>query len=84
MIKKLFTALYVDDRIFYFNVDSGEVILSSNDMGIFIVDLKIILDDTNYDADDPGFIIHTRLFAWHSKFEKPKALEKELNENLML
>ena len=63
MIKKLFTALYVDDRILCFNEDSGEVILSCNDMGIFIVDLNVVLDDTNYDADDPEFIIHLKLLV---------------------
>ena len=84
MIKKLFTALYVDNRILSFNEDSGEVILSCNDMGIFIVDLNVILDDTNYDADDPEFIIHLKLLAWHSKFEKRKPLKKQLNEKLML
>ena len=30
------------------------------------------------------FIIHVRLLAWHIKFEKRKAVKKELNEELML
>ena len=41
-------------------------------MGIFAVDFdKIILDDdNNFDEDDPDTIIHLRLFAWRTKFEK--------------
>ena len=44
----------------------------------------MILDDTNYDEDDPETIIHIRLLDLHIKFEKRKALKKELNEELML
>ena len=56
MIKKLLTALYVDDNILYFNEDSGDAILSCNKMGILSVDININLDDTNYDEDDPEAI----------------------------
>ena len=38
---------------------------------------------TNNNRDDPETIIHVRLLASHSKFEKRKALKKELNEELM-
>ena len=44
----------------------------------------ITLDDANYDADVPEIIINFRLLAWYIKFEKRKALKKELNEELML
>ena len=37
----------------------------------------------NFDEDDPDTIIHIRLLAWHTKFEKRKELKKELNEKLM-
>ena len=54
-------------------------------MGIFSVDFNNTnLDDTNYDEDDPETIIHVRLLACHSKFEKRKAFKKELKEELML
>ena len=36
MIKKLFTTLYADENIFYFNEDSGNVVFSCNEMGILI------------------------------------------------
>ena len=39
---------------------------------------------TNYDEDDPETIIHVRLLVWHIKFEKRKALKKDMNEKLML
>ena len=54
-------------------------------MGILSIDLNNVnLDNTNYNEDDPETIIHVRLLAWYSKFEKRKALKKELSEELML
>ena len=47
---------------------------------------NINLDDVNdddHDDDDPKTIIHVRLLAWLSKFEKKKHLKK-INEKLML
>ena len=53
-------------------------------MGILNIHLNNIkLVNTNYDGDDPDTIIHVRLFAWHIKFEKRKALKIQLNEELM-
>ena len=85
MIKKLFPALCTDDNIFYFNGDSSNAIFSCNEMGVLSIDLNnTSLDETNYDENDPETIIHIRLLTWHIKFEKRKALQKELNEELML
>ena len=54
-------------------------------LGVLSIDLnKFNPDDTNYDEDDPETVIHIRILAWHIKFEKRKALEKELNKELML
>ena len=61
MIKKLFTVLYADDNTMYFKENSGYVIFSRNKMGI--------LDDNNYDEDDPETTILVRLLPWPSKFE---------------
>ena len=73
------------DNVLYFNEDSGDVVFSCNEMGILSIDLNSInLDDTNYDGDDPESIIHIRHLAWHIRFEKQKALNKKLNEELML
>ena len=52
-------------------------------MGILNIDLNNINFDKNFDKDDPDTIILLRLSAWHVKFEKRKALKKELNEELM-
>ena len=48
-----------------------------NEMGILSIDLNNInLDNSNYDEDEPGTIIHVRLLAWHIKFENRKVIEK--------
>ena len=80
MIKKLFTALYADENILYFNEDSGNVTFICNGMGILSIDLNNI---NLYDKDDPDTIIHVRFLAWHIEFRKRKNLEKELSEKLM-
>ena len=77
MIKKLVTALYEDNNVLYFNEVSGEAIFSCNEMSILSIVLNNInLDDTNYDEDDSGTVIHIKNLAWHIKFEKRKALKK--------
>ena len=44
MIKKLFTALYADKNILYFDEDFGNVVFSCNKMDILIaLTLKIII-----------------------------------------
>ena len=84
MIKKLFTVLHADENILYFEEDFGSIIFSFNEISILNIGLNCInLDDTNFDEDDSGTIIHVRLLAWHTKFEKRKALKKELNEELI-
>ena len=60
-IKKLFTALYADENILYFNKDSGNVVFSCNKMGILNIDLNDINPDNNFDEDDPDTIIRIRL-----------------------
>ena len=79
MIKKLFTALYADKNILYFNEDSGNVVFNYNEMGILNIDLNNVNLDNNFDEDDPDIIILIRLLALHIKFEKRKSLKKELN-----
>ena len=83
MIKELFTALYADENILYFNEDSGNVVFSCNVMGIVNIDLKNINLGKSFDEDDRDTVIHIRLSAWHIRFVKRQTLEKELNEELM-
>ena len=80
MIKKLSTALNVDENILYFNEDSGNVVFNCNEMDILNIDLNNINLGSNVDEDDLDTIILIRLLAWHIKLEKR---EKDLNEELM-
>ena len=80
VIKKLFTALYEDRNILYFNEDFGDAVFNYNEMGIVNIDLNNINLDDNFDEEDPKNIILIRLLAWHINSEKPKELKKELNK----
>ena len=53
MIKKLYTALYANENILYFNQDSGDVTFCCNEMGILSVNLNNINLDNNFDEDYP-------------------------------
>ena len=83
MVKKLFTALYADENILYFDEDFGDVVFNWNGRGILNIDLNNINLDNNFGEYNPDTIIIVRLLAWHIKFEKCKALKEELNEELM-
>ena len=74
---KLYTALYADVNILYFNEDSLNIVFSCKEMGILNIDLNNINLDNNFDEDDPHTIIFVSLLAWHIKFEKRKAPEKD-------
>ena len=50
MIKKLFTDLYADENVLYFNEGSGDAIFSCSVMGI----LNIIFNNINLDIDFDG------------------------------
>ena len=72
MIKKLYTALYSDESILYFNEDSADVTFCCDEMGILSVNLNNINLDNKFDEDDPDTIILIRLLAFHIKFQKHK------------
>ena len=74
--KNLYTALYANETIFYFNEDSGNVVLNCNGIGILDMDLKNINLNINFDEDDPDAIILIKLLAWHIKLGKRKKLKK--------
>ena len=64
MIKKLHNALFSEGDILFFDEDFGNVIFSSDEMGIFSVDLNNTnLDAVNFYEDDTESIIHVRLMA---------------------
>ena len=64
MIKKIFTDLYVDENIVYFNEYFSSAVFNCNEMDILNTDLNNInLRDTNYEEDGPNTIILIRLLA---------------------
>ena len=55
MVRKLFTALYADENIFYFNEDSVDAIFNYNEMGMVNIDLNINLDN-NFEEEDTNIL----------------------------
>lgn len=54
----------MEDNILLLDEYSNNATFCCNQMGNFSVDLnKINFDDTSYDEDDPGSIIHIRFLA---------------------
>ena len=82
-IKKLFTALYANENILYFNEDSGNVVFNYNEMGILNIDLNNTNLDNNSHEDDFDTIILIRVLVWHIKFEKRKKLNKNISEEFL-
>ena len=62
-VKILYTALYADDGLIFFQEDSGDVTFCCNEMGILSVNLNNINLDNNFDEDDPNIIILIRGLA---------------------
>ena len=76
MIKKLYSALYADENILYFNEDFGNLVFSCNKMCILNIYQNNINLDNNFDEDDPDTIILIRLLVWHINFEKREVVKK--------
>ena len=71
--------MYADENMLYFNEDSSNVLFDCNEMCILNIDLNCInLDHNNFDKNNSGAITHVGLLAWYTKFEKHKALKKEV------
>ena len=60
--------------MFFHDVDSN-IIFHSNDMGYNTIDNNI-LDDGNFDENDPESINHVRLMGWCNRFKQRKACKK--------
>lgn len=60
--------------MFFHDVDSN-IIFHSNDMGYNTIDNNI-LDDGNFDENDPESINHVRLMDWCNRFKQRKACKK--------
>ena len=52
MTKKLYSALYVDDGLFFFDEDSGDITFCYDEMDILNVNLNNINLDNHFDEDD--------------------------------
>ena len=85
MLEKFHDVLLVDDDILFFDEDFSKFTSFVNDMGILGVEIDQINldDDNNFYEDDPDTGIHVRVLAWHNKFEKCKALKKDISKELM-
>ena len=75
-LKKLFTDLYADENVLYFNKDSGNFVSNCNEMGILNTDFNNINLDNNFDKDDPDIIILATLLGRHIRFENEKNFKK--------
>lgn len=70
LIKKLYTALVVNDNIFSFCEYSGNVTFTSDEIGIPCVSINNInLDDANVYEEDLKTITHVRNLTWHNKLK---------------
>ena len=57
MIETLYTALYTDENILYFDENSDNIAFSCDKMGILNIGPNNINLDNNFDEDDPDAII---------------------------
>ena len=83
MIERLFSALYADENIPYFDEGSCDAVFHCKGMRILNIDFNNISLDDKFDEDDPIPIILMKILAWHIKFVKQKELKQELSEELM-
>ena len=72
MTKKLFTALYADENMLYFNEDSGVAVFTYNEMGVVNIDLNNVNLDDKFDEEETNTIVFIRLLACYTKFESLK------------
>ena len=63
IIQKLYTALYTDKNILYFNEDSGNVTFCCNEISILTINLNNINPDNNFDEDDSDTVTLIRLLG---------------------
>ena len=78
--EKLYTALYGQENILYFNEGSGDAVFNRSRMSIFDIDLNNINFDNSFDENDLDTITHVKILALHIKLRKGKELNKELSE----
>ena len=67
MLEKFHDVFLANDDMLSFEEEFGKVTFLAN-----------VMDTLGVDLNNPETIIHVRLLSWHSKFEKRKALEKDI------
>ena len=82
-LEKFDNALHSNNDILFYNKDFDQATFIANQIHILAAYLeKINLDNNNnFYEDDPDTIIHVRLLALRSYFEKRKALKKRQAKN---
>ena len=81
MIEKLFTALYADGNILYFNEDSDDAVFNYNETGNANIDLNNINLVDNFEEEDPNAIILSEFWLDILNFKKEKNLKKNQIKN---
>ena len=81
---KIFMLLFLQMIMYsFFDECSGNVIFTTDEIGVLCVNLSNInLDDDIFYEDDPKTITHARLLAWHNKLKQRKAFKKEITKEL--
>ena len=82
MIKKLFTALYADENILYFNEDSGNVVFNCNGMVILNIDLNVNVDNNFWWRWFWFYYSYQAFCLVYIKFEKRKEVKRKVSEEL--
>ena len=68
MLKKSDNVIFSNDDMSLDDIDSNIVTFFSDSIGLNTIDLNnVILDDDNFDGDNPETIIHVRLMACCNK-----------------
>ena len=76
--------MHADEKILYFNEDSGIAVFYFYEMGFLKIDFNnISLDDTNYKKNYSDTFILATVFAWHIKFEEGIAIRKMISKELI-
>ena len=74
---EIYTALYANENIRYFNGDSGNVLFSCNETGIINIDLNNVNFGNNAMKMILVLVFFFRLLDWHIKFENWKSLKNK-------
>ena len=81
MIKKLYTALYADDCLYFFYEDSGDNGDCCNKMSILGVNVNNTNLDNNFDEDDPDTLFLLDFWLGIVNLKNVEHLKKRQGKN---